>query len=107
VLPDSFAGRSFDRELLAVLPDGVDWCGENGESHTFAWGGPMFRHLLKVQPGERVARDGFVCADLLLSSPAGGHHYASRIFRVTAGVVSERCSFVTTMDGLRADQEAP
>jgi diphthamide synthase (EF-2-diphthine--ammonia ligase) len=33
-LDRSFAGRSFDAELLAALPAGVDPCGENGEFHT-------------------------------------------------------------------------
>src|SRR5712691_7813247 len=33
-LDRSFAGRAFDRSLLADLPDSVDPCGENGEFHT-------------------------------------------------------------------------
>src|SRR5208282_4717847 len=35
VLDASFAGRPFDRALLADLPETVDPCGENGEFHTF------------------------------------------------------------------------
>jgi diphthamide synthase (EF-2-diphthine--ammonia ligase) len=31
VLDRTFAGRPFDRALLADLPDGVDACGERGE----------------------------------------------------------------------------
>ena len=65
VLPASFAGREFDAALLANLPAGVDPCGENGEFHTFAWDGPMFRHPVPVRRGEVVTRDGFVFADLL------------------------------------------
>jgi uncharacterized protein (TIGR00290 family) len=65
VLPGSFAGRAFDAALLADLPPGVDPCGENGEFHTFAWDGPMFRHPVRVRGGEVVERDGFVFADLL------------------------------------------
>lgn len=65
VLPGSFAGRPFDRALLADLPAGVDPCGENGEFHTFTWDGPMFRHPVPVEPGEVVERDGFVFADLV------------------------------------------
>lgn len=60
-----FAGRAFDAALLAELPPGVDPCGENGEFHSFAWDGPMFREPVRVQPGEVVERDGFVFADLL------------------------------------------
>ena len=65
VLPASFAGRAFDLTLLAELPVGVDPCGENGEFHTFAWNGPMFRSPVAIRAGEVVARDGFVFADLL------------------------------------------
>jgi uncharacterized protein (TIGR00290 family) len=64
-LPASFAGRAFDRALLADLPPSVDPCGENGEFHSFAWDGPMFRHPVPVTPGAVVERDGFVFADLL------------------------------------------
>ena len=64
-LAPSFAGRAFDAELLAELPAGVDPCGENGEFHTFAWDGPMFRRPVAVRPGEVVEREGFVFADLL------------------------------------------
>jgi uncharacterized protein (TIGR00290 family) len=65
VLPASFAGREFDLRLLADLPPGVDPCGENGEFHTFAWDGPMFRRPVPVRGGEVVTREGFVFADLL------------------------------------------
>ena len=63
-LDRSFAGRAFDAALLEALPEGVDPCGENGEFHTFACAGPMFRHPIGVQVGEVVDRDGFVFADL-------------------------------------------
>jgi uncharacterized protein (TIGR00290 family) len=64
-LDRGFAGRRFDAELLADFPAGVDPCGENGEFHTFACAGPMFRADISVSPGEIVERDGFVFADLL------------------------------------------
>jgi uncharacterized protein (TIGR00290 family) len=63
-LPASFAGRDFDAALLAELPPSVDPCGENGEFHTFAHAGPMFRHPIAIRTGEVVTRDGFVFADL-------------------------------------------
>ena len=65
VLDRSFAGRAFDRDLLATLPPGVDPCGERGEFHTFAWDGPMFQGPIPVVAGEVVEREGFVFADLL------------------------------------------
>jgi uncharacterized protein (TIGR00290 family) len=62
--PD-FAGRDFDPQLLAELPDGVDPCGENGEFHSFAYKGPMFSRALPIEVGESVERDGFVFADVM------------------------------------------
>lgn len=57
VLDASFAGRRFDRELLADLPDGVDPCGENGEFHTFVTDGPQFASAVGVELGETVTRE--------------------------------------------------
>ncbi|MGY3619712.1 Dph6-related ATP pyrophosphatase [Bradyrhizobium sp. USDA 10063] len=65
-LPAEFAGRRFDAQLLADLPDGVDPCGENGEFHTCVVAGPMFSHRLAVTTGERVARDGYAYCDLVI-----------------------------------------
>jgi uncharacterized protein (TIGR00290 family) len=64
-LPANFAGRKFDRTLLADLPRGIDPCGENGEFHTFVSAGPMFAAEVAVRVGETVERDGFAFADLL------------------------------------------
>jgi uncharacterized protein (TIGR00290 family) len=65
----SFAGRAFDRALLADLPEGVDPCGENGEFHSFVHAGPIFSRPIAVEAGETVEREGFVFADL---RPRGG-----------------------------------
>ena len=67
-LDRSFAGRTFDEQLLSDLPPQVDPCGENGEFHSFAYAGPMFAEAIGVTPGEIVDRDGFVFSDLGLSS---------------------------------------
>jgi uncharacterized protein (TIGR00290 family) len=70
-LDASFAGRTFDHDLLADLADladlaaSVDPCGENGEFHTVVHDGPGFAEPLAVHPGEVVERDGFVFADVL------------------------------------------
>ena len=64
-LDASFAGREFDLALLEDLPATVDPCGENGEFHTFAYDGPMFRSPMRVERGEIRHVDGFVYADLL------------------------------------------
>jgi uncharacterized protein (TIGR00290 family) len=65
-LPAEFAGRKFDRDLLADLPGGVDPCGENGEFHTCVVAGPMFSRPLAVNLGERVERDGYAYCDLVM-----------------------------------------
>lgn len=63
-LDRSFAGRVFDRSLIADLPTTVDPCGERGEFHSFVTHSPLFRAPIEVAVGEVVARDGFVFADL-------------------------------------------
>jgi diphthamide synthase (EF-2-diphthine--ammonia ligase) len=64
-LDRSFAGRTFDAQLLEDLPASVDPCGENGEFHSFAFAGPMFNHPIATTVGDVVDRDGFVFADVL------------------------------------------
>lgn len=64
-LDPRFAGRAFDARLLADLPSGIDPCGERGEFHTVATGGPMFDGEIAVSVGEIVERGGFVFADVL------------------------------------------
>lgn len=59
-----FAGRRFDRALLAELPANVDPCGENGEFHTVVTAGPMFKTKIPVTRGQTVERDGFVFTDI-------------------------------------------
>jgi uncharacterized protein (TIGR00290 family) len=65
-MPADFAGRKFDAQLLADLPDGVDPCGENGEFHSCVVAAPIFSRRLAVTPGERVERDGYAYCDLVL-----------------------------------------
>ena len=64
-LERSFAGRSFDRPLLADLPANVDPCGENGEFHTFVLAGPVFGSPIAIELGETVVRDGYAFQDLV------------------------------------------
>jgi len=64
-LDRSFAGRLFDRQLLADLPAAVDPCGERGEFHTFVSIAPCFSGSIQVLSGEIVERDSFIYADLL------------------------------------------
>jgi diphthamide synthase (EF-2-diphthine--ammonia ligase) len=64
-LPRHFAGRRFDRALIAELPASADPCGENGEFHSFVAAGPMLNGTIAVAVGETVERDGFAYADLM------------------------------------------
>ena len=64
-LAAEFAGRDFDQKLLRDLPPGVDPCGENGEFHSFVYGGPMFDREIPIVTGERVQRDGFWFCDVM------------------------------------------
>lgn len=65
VLDPAFAGREFDRALLADLPATADPCGENGEFHSFVYDGPMFRHPIPIETGEVHNFEGFIYTDLL------------------------------------------
>jgi diphthamide synthase (EF-2-diphthine--ammonia ligase) len=61
-----FAGRRFDRSLLAELPGSADPCGETGEFHTFVHAGPIFTCPIAIVPGETVRREErFTYCDLL------------------------------------------
>lgn len=64
-LAGEFIGRDLDSELIRQLPATVDPCGENGEFHTFAYAGPMFKEMVPIETGECVMRDGFHFADLV------------------------------------------
>jgi uncharacterized protein (TIGR00290 family) len=64
-LDPSFAGRTYDTDVLADLPPGVDPCGENGEFHTFVSSGPGFSAQVAYRLGASVQRDGFVFQDLI------------------------------------------
>ena len=64
-LDASFAGRSFDADLLDDLPAGVDPCGENGEFHTFVHAGPVLARPIACRVGEVAERDGFVFCDVV------------------------------------------
>lgn len=64
-LPANFAGQEYGESFLERIPANIDPCGENGEFHTFAFAGPMFKNPLNISIGETVSRDGFIFTDLL------------------------------------------
>lgn len=57
VLGKEFARREYNEEFLNDLPKGIDPCGENGEFHTFAYDGPIFKNPINHRLGEIVLRD--------------------------------------------------
>jgi uncharacterized protein (TIGR00290 family) len=65
ILPHTFAGRELDDGFFRDLPPQADPCGENGEFHTFAFDGPIFRDAIPFRAGEVIERDAFVFCDLL------------------------------------------
>lgn len=66
ILSGEFAGMDYNREFIDMLPDNVDPCGENGEFHTFAYDGPLFRQRIGFSKGDVTLRDNrFYYCDLL------------------------------------------
>lgn len=65
VLDKAFAGRIIDASFWAELPPNIDPCGENGEFHSFAFAGPIFKESLSLTVGGIVLRDSFYFCDLL------------------------------------------
>jgi len=66
VLGEQFVGREIDQKFLSELPPSVDPCGENGEFHSFVYGGPIFKQSIGCKTGERVLReDRFYYCDLI------------------------------------------
>ncbi len=65
-LDGRFCGREFDTALISELPKNVDFCGENGEFHTFVYAGPIFKEEISFTKGETVVRDNqFYFTDLV------------------------------------------
>jgi len=65
-LDPKFIGRTLDNDLLRELPASVDPCGENGEFHTFAFDGPLFKQSLQVTFGETWLQDNrFLYCDMI------------------------------------------
>jgi uncharacterized protein (TIGR00290 family) len=55
-LDEKAVGRSIDQAFIDSLPANVDPCGENGEFHSFAFAGPVFKKPVRFTVGEKVYR---------------------------------------------------
>lgn len=45
----SFIGQDIDAALIERMPEDVDICGENGEYHTFAYAGKLFKQAVEFE----------------------------------------------------------
>jgi uncharacterized protein (TIGR00290 family) len=64
-LDESWLGRVVDERFASeIATTGADPCGENGEYHTFAFAGPVFKQPLPWVAGERRFDSGFAQLDL-------------------------------------------
>lgn len=64
-LDEGWLGRvTDDRFASEIARTSVDACGENGEYHSFAFDGPVFRKPLSWTAGERRLDSGFAQLDL-------------------------------------------
>jgi uncharacterized protein (TIGR00290 family) len=64
-LDESWLGRLIDDRFVSeIAKAGVDACGENGEYHSFAFAGPVFRQALSWTSGDRRLDSGFAQLDL-------------------------------------------
>ena len=62
VLDESFVGRIYNENFLNDLPEDVDWCGENGEFHTFVYDSPDFSHPITFRLGEKTFKTYKPCS---------------------------------------------
>ena len=65
-LDESWLGRVTDEQFAADIDKtGVDACGENGEYHSFAFAGPVFKRPVSWMAGGRRLDGGFAQLDLI------------------------------------------
>ena len=70
-LDESWLGRVTDESFASEIGQtGADPCGENGEYHSFAFAGPVFRQPVRWLAGERRTEAGFAQLDLT-ANPVG------------------------------------
>jgi uncharacterized protein (TIGR00290 family) len=64
-LHEAWLGRIIDERFASEIgATGADPCGENGEYHSFAFAGPVFKKPLPWSAGERRLDSGFAQLDL-------------------------------------------
>jgi uncharacterized protein (TIGR00290 family) len=64
-LDEAWLGRIIDERFASEIgAEGVDACGENGEYHSFAFAGPVFKTPVRWTAGDRRVDSGFAQLDL-------------------------------------------
>ncbi len=63
-------GRDFSEDFIAELEncENVDVCGERGEYHSFAFGGPLFQTPLELQGASRLEMENHLILDFTLAN---------------------------------------
>ena len=69
-LPANRAGRRFDANFVAGLPEGVDPCGGNDEFHTFVEWAPGWERRVEVEPTRMIEVYDFGFAEMEAVEPA-------------------------------------
>ena len=65
-LDEAWLGRVIDDQFAGEIgATGADPCGENGEYHSFAFAGPVFKEPVAWTAGERRLDSGFAQLDLV------------------------------------------
>ncbi len=70
VIPDKkldkkFAGKELDKKLLEHFPKTVAASGDNGEYHTFTFGGPIFKENMNIKTKEPIKIGDNFCTELI------------------------------------------
>ena len=69
-LDEAWLGRIIDQRFASEIgTTGADPCGENGEYHSFAFAGPVFKKPLAWKAGQRRLDSGFTQLDLTDDHP--------------------------------------
>ncbi|MDF2950393.1 MAG: diphthine--ammonia ligase [Sedimentibacter sp.] len=65
-LSEDFIGKILTKQVAAEIERvGADICGENGEYHSFAFDGPLFKNPVKFKTGDVIHHDKYVIMPIL------------------------------------------
>ncbi len=65
-LSENFIGKILTKQVAAEIEQaGADICGENGEYHSFAFDGPLFKNPVEFKTGDVIHHDKYVIMPIL------------------------------------------